>query len=161
MKEHAVTFNKHAVRPGLPDLITLKPYKTPTGSSEREQRTMQGMVAFMKAVQEDEALAGSFYKLVQDDDGSATDETVAHFVTSKGYSVTADDAAAFRLAAARAINAEAGADGDLDDADLDGVSGGNGARTIFGDIADLASPMGTSNDFSRAMRDVDHFLNKW
>ncbi len=119
------------------------------------------MVAFMKAVQEDEALAGSFYKLVQDDDGSATDETVAQFVTAKGYSVTADDAAAFRLAAARAVNTESGADGDLDDTDLDGVSGGNGARTIFGDIAELASPSGKSNDFSRAMWDADRFLRKW
>lgn len=83
--------------------------------------TIQNMTIFITDALENQALANELVSVVGDKEGAAANQAVAELAQSKGYDVTIEDAAALSESALTA-----GTDGELSDADLDGVSGGLG-----------------------------------
>jgi hypothetical protein len=81
----------------------------------------QAMIQMLEKAMADEGFALGFVTAVGDKQGDAAIEAVAEYGKANGFAVTAQDAAEMqRQFMATADTAE----GDLDDADLDNVSGG-------------------------------------
>ncbi|WP_193172638.1 hypothetical protein [Nisaea nitritireducens] len=92
--------------------------------------TTQAMSEMLEKAMTDETFAKGLVEAVGDKQGESALSAVTGYGSANGFSVTLEDAAEMQR---QLLAAADGSDGDLDDADLENVSGGIG----FGGIGDL------------------------
>jgi hypothetical protein len=126
-----------------------------TGTNGDLTMTIQNMTIFITDALENQALANELVSVVGDKEGAAANQAVAELAQSKGYDVTIEDAAALSESALTA-----GTDGELSDADLDGVSGGLGGFPGNGIGNGILQPIFNQPDILPVPSPVD-FFKQW
>ncbi|WP_193172639.1 hypothetical protein [Nisaea nitritireducens] len=89
--------------------------------------TMQAMSEMLEKATTDEIFTKGLVEAVGEKQGDQAIAAVTEYGTANGFAITAEDVAEMQR---ELLTADDGSDGDLDDADLENVSGGNYLRRL-------------------------------
>jgi hypothetical protein len=89
--------------------------------------TMQAMSEMLEKASTDETFTKGLVEAVGEKQGDQAIAAVTEYGTTNGFAITAEDVAEMQR---ELLTAADGFDGDLDDADLEGVSGGMGLSEV-------------------------------